>query len=153
MVQLFELGSVHHEFCLINVKLGNSKIISSNTESDHFVPKLTSKEDLPDTRLMLTFIYQAGGFNQIRLIMKTCVFPFVLAVMCWFWYRINQLERKSNLLEQMLFVQSFKALSYVCLLIAMFFFIYAIIGMQLFGNIKLDSTGPINRHNNFQKIR
>lgn len=103
MVQLFELGSVHHEFYLINVKLGNSKIISSNTESDHFVPKLTSKEDLPDTRLMLTFIYQAGGFTQMWLIMKTCVFPFVLAVMCWFWHRINQLERKSNLLEQMLF--------------------------------------------------
>lgn len=103
MVQLFELGSVHHEFYLINVKLGNSKIISSITESDHFVPKLTSKEDLPDTRLMLTFIYQTGGFTQMWLIMKTSVFPFVLAVMCWFWHRINQLERKSNLLEQMLF--------------------------------------------------
>jgi len=29
------------------------------------------------------------------------------------------------------FVQSFKALPYVCLLIAMLFFIYAIIGMQV----------------------
>ena len=65
---------------------------------------------------------------------------------------------------------------YVCLLIAMLFFIYAIIGMQVriieciklfmlfeiekfilfnqkvFGNIKLDSEGPINRHNNFQNF-
>ncbi|XP_078075293.1 putative voltage-dependent R-type calcium channel subunit alpha-1E [Mustelus asterias] len=47
------------------------------------------------------------------------------------------------------FVQSFKALPYVCLLIAMLFFIYAIIGMQLFGNIGLDDSTPINRHNNF----
>ncbi|KAL7980977.1 hypothetical protein Chor_002131 [Crotalus horridus] len=48
------------------------------------------------------------------------------------------------------FVQSFKALPYVCLLIAMLFFIYAIIGMQVFGNIALDDDSAINRHNNFQ---
>ncbi|XP_073724142.1 voltage-dependent R-type calcium channel subunit alpha-1E isoform X2 [Misgurnus anguillicaudatus] len=48
------------------------------------------------------------------------------------------------------FVQSFKALPYVCLLIAMLFFIYAIIGMQVFGNIKLNEKSQINRHNNFK---
>nr|XP_019571951.1 PREDICTED: voltage-dependent N-type calcium channel subunit alpha-1B [Rhinolophus sinicus] len=48
------------------------------------------------------------------------------------------------------FVQSFKALPYVCLLIAMLFFIYAIIGMQVFGNIALDDDSSINRHNNFR---
>uniref|UniRef100_A0AC35TNP8 EF-hand domain-containing protein n=1 Tax=Rhabditophanes sp. KR3021 TaxID=114890 RepID=A0AC35TNP8_9BILA len=50
------------------------------------------------------------------------------------------------------FVQSFKALPYVCLLIGMLFFIYAIVGMQVFGNIHLDSTTEINRHNNFQSF-
>ncbi|XP_063067120.1 voltage-dependent N-type calcium channel subunit alpha-1B isoform X1 [Engraulis encrasicolus] len=48
------------------------------------------------------------------------------------------------------FVQSFKALPYVCLLIAMLFFIYAIIGMQVFGNIQLNDETAINLHNNFQ---
>uniref|UniRef100_A0A8C6F9D7 Voltage-dependent N-type calcium channel subunit alpha n=1 Tax=Monodon monoceros TaxID=40151 RepID=A0A8C6F9D7_MONMO len=48
------------------------------------------------------------------------------------------------------FVQSFKALPYVCLLIAMLFFIYAIVGMQVFGNIALDDDTSINRHNNFR---
>jgi len=48
------------------------------------------------------------------------------------------------------FVQSFKALPYVCLLIGMLFFIYAIIGMQIFGNIQLNPDTDINRHNNFQ---
>ncbi|XP_038859124.1 voltage-dependent R-type calcium channel subunit alpha-1E-like [Salvelinus namaycush] len=48
------------------------------------------------------------------------------------------------------FVQSFKALPYVCLLIAMLFFIYAIIGMQVFGNIKLNDENHINQHNNFK---
>ncbi|KAL0850451.1 hypothetical protein ABMA28_012254 [Loxostege sticticalis] len=50
------------------------------------------------------------------------------------------------------FVQSFKALPYVCLLIAMLFFIYAIIGMQVFGNIELSSESDLNRHNNFQSF-
>ncbi|XP_060812329.1 voltage-dependent calcium channel type A subunit alpha-1 isoform X13 [Bombus pascuorum] len=50
------------------------------------------------------------------------------------------------------FVQSFKALPYVCLLIAMLFFIYAIIGMQVFGNIALDADSSITKHNNFQSF-
>lgn len=50
------------------------------------------------------------------------------------------------------FIQSFKALPYVCLLILLLFFIYAIIGMQIFGNVKLASERAINRHNNFQNF-
>ncbi|CAF1093497.1 unnamed protein product [Rotaria sordida] len=51
------------------------------------------------------------------------------------------------------FMQSFKALPYVCLLIAMLFFIYAIIGMQVFGNVRHDSAqSEINRHNNFSNF-
>ncbi|CAN7994074.1 unnamed protein product, partial [Ixodes hexagonus] len=50
------------------------------------------------------------------------------------------------------FIQSFKALPYVCLLIAMLFFIYAIIGMQVFGNIGFDPDTELNRHNNFQSF-
>ncbi|ESN92149.1 hypothetical protein HELRODRAFT_119050, partial [Helobdella robusta] len=50
------------------------------------------------------------------------------------------------------FIQSFKALPYVILLIAMLFFIYAIIGMQIFGNIALDGKTDINRHNNFRSF-
>jgi hypothetical protein len=34
----------------------------------------------------------------------------------------------------------------------MLFFIYAIVGMQLFGNIHLDSSSAIERHNNFRTI-
>ncbi|CAG0883529.1 unnamed protein product [Cyprideis torosa] len=50
------------------------------------------------------------------------------------------------------FVQSFKALPYVCLLIAMLFFIYAIIGMQVFGNMIFDPETNINRNNNFRNF-
>ncbi len=34
----------------------------------------------------------------------------------------------------------------------MLFFIYAIIGMQMFGNIQLDPKSAIERHNNFRNV-
>ncbi|KAG7335409.1 hypothetical protein KOW79_002005 [Hemibagrus wyckioides] len=68
--------------------------------------------------------------------------------------RLIKLLRQGETIRILLwtFVQSFKALPYVCLLIAMLFFIYAIIGMQLFGNIAIeeDKDSSINQHNNFR---
>ncbi|XP_028843660.1 voltage-dependent P/Q-type calcium channel subunit alpha-1A-like isoform X6 [Denticeps clupeoides] len=68
--------------------------------------------------------------------------------------RLIKLLRQGETIRILLwtFVQSFKALPYVCLLIAMLFFIYAIIGMQLFGNIAIveDGESAINQHNNFR---
>uniref|UniRef100_A0A669ELQ8 Voltage-dependent P/Q-type calcium channel subunit alpha-1A n=1 Tax=Oreochromis niloticus TaxID=8128 RepID=A0A669ELQ8_ORENI len=66
--------------------------------------------------------------------------------------RLIKLLRQGETIRILLwtFVQSFKALPYVCLLIAMLFFIYAIIGMQLFGNLKLTEDDGINEHNNFR---
>ena len=51
-------------------------------------------------------------------------------------------------------MQSFKALPYVILLICMLFFIYAIIGMQVFGDIAFKTSGDTeyNRHVNFHHI-
>ncbi|XP_026791092.3 calcium channel, voltage-dependent, L type, alpha 1D subunit, a isoform X5 [Pangasianodon hypophthalmus] len=48
------------------------------------------------------------------------------------------------------FIKSFQALPYVALLIAMMFFIYAVIGMQIFGKIAMVEGTQINRNNNFQ---
>ncbi|KPP78631.1 voltage-dependent L-type calcium channel subunit alpha-1F-like [Scleropages formosus] len=48
------------------------------------------------------------------------------------------------------FVKSLQALPYVGLLIAMIFFIYAVIGMQTFGKIAMQDNSSINRNNNFQ---
>ncbi|XP_074617783.1 voltage-dependent L-type calcium channel subunit alpha-1D-like isoform X1 [Acropora palmata] len=52
------------------------------------------------------------------------------------------------------FLQSFKALPYVVILIGMLFFVYAVIGMQLFGRIDLsdDWSKEINHHNNFRSF-
>jgi voltage-dependent calcium channel N type alpha-1B len=68
--------------------------------------------------------------------------------------RLIKLLRQSATIRILLwtFIQSIKALPYVCLLIAMLFFLYAIVGMQIFGNIKLSSETYLNRHNNFQNF-
>ncbi|XP_027058824.1 voltage-dependent N-type calcium channel subunit alpha-1B-like [Pocillopora damicornis] len=56
------------------------------------------------------------------------------------------------------FLQSFKALPYVGMLIGLLFFIYAVIGMQTFGQISIDNDdrggmwGEINSNNNFQSF-
>ncbi|XP_078604561.1 voltage-dependent calcium channel type A subunit alpha-1-like isoform X1 [Branchiostoma floridae x Branchiostoma japonicum] len=66
--------------------------------------------------------------------------------------RLIKLLRQGETIRTLLwtFIQSFKALPYVVLLIAMLLFIYAIVGMQVFGNIALDDETEIHRHNNFR---
>ncbi|KAH8378094.1 hypothetical protein KR093_009147, partial [Drosophila rubida] len=51
------------------------------------------------------------------------------------------------------FIKSFQALPYVALLIVLLFFIYAVVGMQVFGKIALDSETAITRNNNFQTFQ
>ncbi|XP_047735515.1 voltage-dependent calcium channel type D subunit alpha-1 [Hyalella azteca] len=48
------------------------------------------------------------------------------------------------------FIKSFQALPYVALLILLLFFIYGVVGMQVFGKIEMDDSTQIHRNNNFQ---
>lgn len=66
--------------------------------------------------------------------------------------RLVKLLSRGNTIKTLLwtFVKSFQALPYVALLILMLFFIYAVIGMQVFGKIALDDETEIHRNNNFQ---
>ncbi|XP_058487683.1 dihydropyridine-sensitive L-type skeletal muscle calcium channel subunit alpha-1-like [Solea solea] len=61
---------------------------------------------------------------------------------------LNRSEGIRNLLWT--FIKSLQALPYVALLILMLFFIYAVVGMQIFGKIALMDGTYINRNNNFQ---
>uniref|UniRef100_A0A8B9VZX2 Voltage-dependent R-type calcium channel subunit alpha n=1 Tax=Anas zonorhyncha TaxID=75864 RepID=A0A8B9VZX2_9AVES len=94
---------------------------------------------LTDTKLVNTSSFNMSFLKLFRLFRAA---------------RLIKLLRQGYTIRILLwtFVQSFKALPYVCLLIAMLFFIYAIIGMQVFGNIKLDEESHINRHNNFRSF-
>ena len=50
------------------------------------------------------------------------------------------------------FLKSFQALPWVALLIALIFFIYGVVGMQIFGRIAMDDDTNIHRNNNFQSF-
>merc|ERR1712123_133353 len=50
------------------------------------------------------------------------------------------------------FLKSFQALPWVALLIALIFFIYGVVGMQIFGRIAMDDDTNIHRNNNFQAL-
>ncbi|XP_035580560.1 voltage-dependent N-type calcium channel subunit alpha-1B-like, partial [Zalophus californianus] len=67
--------------------------------------------------------------------------------------RLLKLLRRGYTIRILLwtFVQSFKALPYVCLLVAVLFFIYAIMACRwVFGNTALDDDTSINQHNTFR---
>uniref|UniRef100_A0A8C9TSG1 Calcium voltage-gated channel subunit alpha1 E n=1 Tax=Scleropages formosus TaxID=113540 RepID=A0A8C9TSG1_SCLFO len=100
-----------------------------------------------DTWNIFDFITVLGSITEISLKMFNMSFLKLFRAA-----RLIKLLRQGYTIRILLwtFVQSFKALPYVCLLIAMLFFIYAIIGMQVFGNIKLSHTSHINQHNNFK---
>ena len=68
--------------------------------------------------------------------------------------RLVKLLRSDEGIKTLLwtFVQSFKSLPYVCLLIFILFFVYAIVGMQIFGTLAHDTGSAINRHNNFSNF-
>ncbi|CAG7729654.1 unnamed protein product [Allacma fusca] len=68
--------------------------------------------------------------------------------------RLVKLLNRSEGIRTLLwtFMKSLMALPYVVLLIMLLFFIYAVVGMQMFGKIKLDSDTEIHRGNNFQSF-
>merc|ERR1719495_990246 len=66
--------------------------------------------------------------------------------------RLVKLLAKGESIRQLLytFIKSFQALPYVALLVALVFFVYGVVGMQVFGKIKLDDDTAVHRNNNFQ---
>ncbi|KAM9357850.1 LOW QUALITY PROTEIN: voltage-dependent R-type calcium channel subunit alpha-1E [Symphorus nematophorus] len=105
-----------------------------------------------DTWNIFDFITVLGSITEIVVDLQS-VDKFNMSFLKLFRAaRLIKLLRQGYTIRILLwtFVQSFKALPYVCLLIAMLFFIYAIIGMQVFGNIKLNDKTHITQHNNFR---
>lgn len=87
-VPLFELGSLYHDYYLLNVRLPVKPDV--NVRLGHI-------QDI-----WLTVINQNGGFTKVWLSLKTVFFPFIVAIMVWFWRRVHMLQRKPVLLEKML---------------------------------------------------
>lgn len=90
MIPVFELGSLHHDFYLVNIRVP--------VDSDH---QLNTNIGFI-TDMHLSYIYQNGGFTKVWLGLKTIFFPCIVGIMFWFWNRVHMLERKPVLLEYML---------------------------------------------------
>ncbi|KAM4629755.1 LOW QUALITY PROTEIN: voltage-dependent R-type calcium channel subunit alpha-1E [Polymixia lowei] len=107
-----------------------------------------------DTWNIFDFITVLGSITEIVVVWQSVDLFNMSFLKLFRAARLIKLLRQGYTIRILLwtFVQSFKALPYVCLLIAMLFFIYAIIGMQVFGNIKLDEETHIKQHNNFKSF-
>lgn len=57
MVELFELGSVHHEFYAINIRLGESDIVTYLDYNQDSTKNLYLTSELPEVKLVLTVKY------------------------------------------------------------------------------------------------
>lgn len=89
-IPLFELGSLHHDYYLLNIRLPVDSDLKMNLN-------IGNVQDMH-----LITIYQNGGFTKVWVSLKTIFFPFIVAIMIWFWHRVHVLQRKPVLLEYML---------------------------------------------------
>lgn len=88
LLPLFELGALHHDYYLLNLRF---PVIYENNRGLG-----------PVADLWLVVINQNGGFTKVWLSLKTIFFPMVVGVMVWFWRRVQLLARQPTLLESML---------------------------------------------------
>ncbi|KAF9423415.1 hypothetical protein HW555_001224 [Spodoptera exigua] len=88
-IPLFELGSLYHDYYLLNVRLP--------VDSPDMNSGIGHIQDM-----WLTVINQNGGFTRVWLYLKTAFFPCIIGILVWFWRRIHILQRKPVLLEKML---------------------------------------------------
>ena len=94
-------------------------------------------------------------FRAARLV-KLLRQGYTIRILLWTFVQSFKVTRYSATPEICIYLHTtiiaLQALPYVILLIWMLFFIYAIIGMQVFGNIVLNPDTDYNRHVNFQSF-
>ncbi|KAH3892449.1 hypothetical protein DPMN_016567, partial [Dreissena polymorpha] len=122
-----------------------------------FVLKLTAfrfKYYIIDPWNIFDFIIVLGSFIDI-IYTEVNTGSLIISINFFRLFRVMRLIKLLSQGEEIgtllwTFIKSFQALPYVGLLIVMLFFIYAVIGMQVFGRIAIDDSTQIHRNNNFQ---
>ena len=129
MLPLFDLGSLHHDYYLLNIRLPTVFLDSENQVQ-------SINEDLGKlVDIWLIAINQNGGFTKVWVSMKTIFFPIIILCLVWYWNRIHQLSRAPNLLEKTLFSLGL-SLSFLNLPIEYFTLAYEMPWLNLFNDIK-----------------
>lgn len=91
LIQLFELQSLHYDYYLINFEIREDKSANQTIQYPGTLSEITG-----------VAIHHNGGFTQIWLTLKTCYFLMTLSTLVWYCKRINQLNRKTILIERLL---------------------------------------------------
>lgn len=86
-IPVFEMGSLHHDFYLLNVRIP----VDSDKKMNLDIGFITD--------LHMAVIYQNGGFTKVWVSLKTVFFPVIVAIMIWFWHRVHLLQRKPVCIE------------------------------------------------------
>ncbi|XP_011151645.1 protein wntless [Harpegnathos saltator] len=123
VVPLFELGSLYHDYYLLNIRLPADTDKNINQGLGHIVD------------LWLTAINQNGGFTKVWVSLKTVYFPVVLGVLAWYWRRVHMLSRPPALLEYMLLALG-SALTFLNLPLEYLTLAYDMPFMLLLGDIR-----------------
>ncbi|KAK2724869.1 hypothetical protein QYM36_001367 [Artemia franciscana] len=123
LLPLFELGSLHHDFYLLNLRLPVYEDRDTNKN-------LGAIKDL-----WLVAINQNGGFTKVWISLKTFFFPLSVGVTVWYWRRVLMLSRESALLERMLLAVGI-ALSFLNLPLEYFTLAFDMPYMLLIGDIR-----------------
>ncbi|GIY49618.1 protein wntless [Caerostris extrusa] len=92
VLPLFELGSIHYDFYLINIRVPID--FSGKTPLNEGIGHIDD--------MWVVLIHQNGGFTKVWVAMKTVFFPIIIIVLVWYWKRINLLCRAPILVEKML---------------------------------------------------
>ncbi|KAF5291570.1 hypothetical protein FQR65_LT01883 [Abscondita terminalis] len=88
-VPLFELGSLHHDYYLLNLRFPvDDKKMNADLGFIHSI--------------YLNAIHMNGGFTKVWLSLKSVFFPVLIGIMVWFWRRVHMLARTPALLEYLL---------------------------------------------------
>ncbi|GAB1606287.1 protein wntless-like [Argonauta hians] len=91
LVPLFELGSCHYDYYLVNLRIP----VHEHKYTNMAIGKLQD--------IWVVAISQTGGFTKVWLSLKTVMFFLLLPCLIWFWRRIMILDRSPKLLERTLF--------------------------------------------------
>lgn len=90
LIPLFELGSLHHDYYLLNIRL----------PAPEHQPYNKGIGVLSDIHLVT--IHQNGGFTKVWFSLKTVFTPLVLLILVWYWNRVKAQGRPPALLEKMI---------------------------------------------------
>ena len=100
--RLFDLGSLYHDYYLLNIRILDVMCPSSNNRSELIISNDFGKF----VDLWLVTNIQNGGFTMLWLSLKSMFFLVISLAVIYYWKKVSSSGRPSHLLEKKLMVLS-----------------------------------------------